>query len=334
MILKARPTSAPAAPAGTALPGPMTGLVARGLQARGRLSLLALHRTTPLETPYAAPTEAVALVQVDTYGTITLRNEANAPLVVPMHIGFFQKGAQNHATAQVRLLDALETRTFADCFCIQEAQGGLIREAPNRFLMLPHGLRHVALSLRGVDDYARLWNEIDAFTRRYGITRGGHFERFLRPNFRRLLPYRHAFEADSGQVGGAWYVDGALTGVEVCPNPTYFRDMLPILAIYGYGPSALLRDLRGDKQPTSRRLDLSRLRDLDDLTTRLAHDRASEEGWRRDALRDVANAPWTVTHERDHAGLKLTTLTHGPWLGQAVHEGADLVYLSLVRDEA
>ena len=59
--------------------------------------------------------------------------------------------------------------------------------------------------------------QIETFTRRYGVTRGGHLERFLRPNFKRLLPLRHAFEAEPGQVGAAYFIGGRLAGVERRP---------------------------------------------------------------------------------------------------------------------
>jgi len=44
-------------------------------------------------------------------------------LNVPMHVGFFQPGAQNHATSRALVLNAGETMEVNDCFCVPAAQG-------------------------------------------------------------------------------------------------------------------------------------------------------------------------------------------------------------------
>ena len=49
-----------------------------------------------------------------------LRNASSDDrLIVPMHIGFFQPGAQNHTTSRVLVLEAGETIRVTDCLCIQ-----------------------------------------------------------------------------------------------------------------------------------------------------------------------------------------------------------------------
>lgn len=329
-VLKTRPRSG--APT-EALTGPLAGLSARGLQVRGRLSVVGLFRERPLQQRFARAMQDLRLVKVHTYGTVELENRAAHPLVVPMHIGFFQRGAQNHATSQVHLLAAGESRVTQDCFCIQESQGGLLARAEQRFLVLPLGLRTAAFQKRGVDDYARLWEDIDAFTRRYGIKRGGHFERFLRPFFSRLLPLRHGFEPVAEQVGAAWFVDGALTGVEVLPDAINLEDMLPVFAIYGYGPAALLREVQEVEPPARRPLDLHGLRDVDDLAERLRESRFAEGRQRCQSVRALAARPWTTRLEREELGSSLLTLESEGWTGQLVRRGQDVVYASLFKGE-
>ena len=159
---------------------------------------------------FATPEEHLKLIEVPSYGTVVLRNTSKEDrLIVPMHIGFFQPGAQNHATSRVLILEAGETLKATDCFCIQAAQGGLLKAAQQRFLMLPLGLRHQALAKRHTEGYARLWGDIDGYTRYHGVATGGHLERFLRPNFARLLPLRHALETVPGQIGAAYFVAGS-----------------------------------------------------------------------------------------------------------------------------
>ena len=100
---------------------------------RARMILLRRQR-------FATPEEHLKLAQVPTYGTVVLRNTSpDHRLIVPMHIGFFQPGAQNHATSRALVLEAGETLSVNDCFCIQASQGGLLKEAQQRFVMLPLG---------------------------------------------------------------------------------------------------------------------------------------------------------------------------------------------------
>ncbi len=319
----------------------LSGLAPRTLQSRGLLEVVGLF---PAEAngsaapgdgraQYVAPLEHLKLVQVPTYGSMVLRNTADkGVLIAPMHLGFFQEGAQNHATSRVLLLEAGESLTADDCFCIQQSQGGYLKEAQQRFLILPLGLRGVALGQRGVNSYSRLWGAIDRYNRSYGIARGGHLERFLRPYFARLQPFRHAFETLPGQVGAAYFISGSLVGVEVAPNPAYWQDLAPILNIYCYGPAALLAERQG-WQPARKPLNLEDLRDLDDLAGRLASTRAREEAARVGQLTSLAAATWNGTLAEERHSLRIITLEQQGWAGQMVREGAgQMVYLSVFHD--
>src|SRR5438552_18990513 len=91
--------------------GLLSDLVPGHLQAWGLLEVVTLFAAPerPDYTQFVAPLEHLKLVQVPTYGTLVLHNMAqNGLLIAPMHIGFFQAGAQNHATSRVLILDANE----------------------------------------------------------------------------------------------------------------------------------------------------------------------------------------------------------------------------------
>jgi hypothetical protein len=218
-----------------------------------------------------------------------------------------------------------------DCFCVQQSQGGLLKETQQRFLMLPLGLRRAALEQRATTGYSRLWNDIEAFSRRYGISRGGHLERFLRPYFTRLMPLRHALEAQPNQVGAAYFIGGRLAGIEVAPTAAYWQDIFPILTIYCYGPAAILAERRR-WQPARQSLDLDRLSDLDDLERRLLQTRERERQARADEVETLTRATWDYTADEDRAGLRVLTATQGDWHGQIVRAGDEAVYLSLFHD--
>ena len=273
-----------------------------------------------------------------TYGTVVLRNTSpDHRLIVPMHIGFFQPGAQNHATSRALVLEAGETLSVNDCFCIQASQGGLLKEAQQRFVMLPLGLRQYALAKRHTQGFSRLWADIDGYTRQYGLATGGHLERFLRPNFDQLLPLRHALEAVPGQVGAAYFVAGRLAGVEVMPNEACWQEMSPILAIYCYGPEALCAERRG-YQRVGEPLDLECLADVDDLAHRLRDVRAREATQRADIVNELATLVFDQQVDEDRHGLRIATLGFSSWLGQAVRDPEcrvprrQVVYASVFRD--
>jgi hypothetical protein len=323
--------NAPRLAAAPALTGPLRGLRPGPVLTWGGLEALSLFPADPTDRPqFVPPLRHLRLAGVRAYGKLELQSTAERGLlVVPMHVGFFQEGAQNHATSRALVLEAGERLVVEDCFCIQQAQGGLLKEAQQRFLMLPLGLRRAALEHRGTAGFSRLWGDIDTFTRQYGVARGGHLERFLRPYFSRLQPYRHGLEALPGQVGAAYFVAGQLVGVEVAPNPAYWRDLSPILAIYGYAPAAILALDRG--RGTKREpLNLDGLLGLDDLASRLTGARGRQQYQRADGLRrEIGDLGAAWAGDEIRHGLQVQTLFGPRWAGQQVRERGDLIYLSL-----
>lgn len=318
----------------TCFQGLLNELVPGQLQSWGLLDVLPLflQGQRASKTRFVSPLEHLKLVRVPTYGTMILQNEAvQEPLIVPMHIGFFQVGAQNHATSRTLVLQAGETLTVEDAFCIQATQGGLLQEAQQRFIVLPLGLRTEALKLRGQSGYSRLWPTIDAYNRRYGITRGGHLERFLRPYFHRLMRFRHAFELLPEQVGAAYFLGGNLLGVEVGPDAAYWQDVGPILNIYSYGAAALLAE-RYRWQQKRQTIDLESVKNLDDLERCLSEVRQQEMLERVDLVYALSNLAWKQIPGEQKAGLQIVDLEQGEWSGQSVQDGEKLLYLSVFRD--
>ena len=107
--------------------GLLAGLEAGPVLSWGPLDVVSL-RLVPGTAPgpreqFATPEEHLKLVEVPTYGTVVLRNTSTDDrLLVPMHVGFFQPGAQNHATSRALVLEAGETLQVKDCFCVQAAR--------------------------------------------------------------------------------------------------------------------------------------------------------------------------------------------------------------------
>ncbi len=316
--------------------GLLAGLIPGQLQTWGQLAMLPLLPATdrPGNSDFVSPLEHLKLVRVPTYGSLVLHNTASRGLLIaPMHIGFFQVGAQNHATSRVIVLGEGETLTADDCFCIQASQGGLLKEAQQRFIVLPLNLRHQALTLRGENDFSRLWSPIEDFNRRHGVTRGGHLERFLRPNFPRLVLFRHALETVSEQIGAAYFVAGQLVGIELAPNAACWQDIAPILHIYCYGSAVLLAE-QLQAQTTHPPLQLAEITDLAALRQRLLEARQQDQTTHLQAVGERASASWEYSLETETQGLRVVTLSQDIWGGQMVKKDADLVYLSLFRSFA
>ena len=94
--------------------GLLAGLEAGPVVSWGLLEVVSLRLAAGGDSEarerFASPEEHLELVDVPTYGTVVFRNTSkDERLIVPMHVGFFQPGAQNHATSRALVLDAGET---------------------------------------------------------------------------------------------------------------------------------------------------------------------------------------------------------------------------------
>ena len=315
------------------LQGLLAGFNLSGLLSRRGMEIVGLKRHETV-AKVASPVEHLKLIKVPSYGTMVLRNECeDLPMIVPMHIGFFQHGAQNHATSRALVFGPGEERTIKDGFCVQAAQGGLLKSAEQRFLMLPNGLRAAALKKRNTEEYDRLWADIDSHNRAYGVAKGGHLERFLRPNFHRLLPMRHGFEMEQGQTGGAYFVRNQLVGIEIAPSESYFADVFPILSIYCFGPEVLAAEREGLKDHGFR-ANLDSLTGLDDLRRRMNDSRKQHLDARSNTIEVLSGKKWRSKKCEHRKGFSVSTIETEGWIGQAVKQGDQLVYLSIFRDSA
>jgi hypothetical protein len=147
-----------------------------------------------------------------------------------------------------------------------------------------------------------------------------------------LQPFRHGLEMLPGQVGAAYFIAGRLAGVEAAPNPAYWQDLAPVLAIYGYGPAAVRALDSGLAEPLPC-LDVDGLANVDGLAARLETARRRQQDLLCKQVRqevDALEAGWTADEVRH--GLRVHTLLAERWAGQVVREQDDLVYLSLFAD--
>ncbi|MER6813720.1 DUF6569 family protein [Spirillospora sp. NPDC000708] len=312
----------------TLLPGPLS-LAGHRLgtpQQAGALTMVPV--SGPARPGFVPPRTGLKLSRVTGYGRLELRNgAADGVAIVPLHIGYVQDAAQNHALCRSAFLAPGQSLLFEDACCVQQTQGGYLTGRDQWFFVLPGELRARALELRDVRGYAKLWDDIAELNHRCGLPRRGHLEQILSRKRPVLTQFQSRLEPQPGQVGALFLVAGRFAGLEICPDPRYFAEMWPALACFAYGVAAWraepapapavpydagsLAELRGA-------LDRDRAARLTDIAHRLTAAGLDE-------LRD----PVQMREEERYLDLRLSTVT-GPHLaGQVVTDGGRAVYASL-----
>ncbi|MFC5745417.1 ARPP-1 family domain-containing protein [Actinomadura rugatobispora] len=320
----------------TLVPGPLS-LAGHRLgtpQRAGALTMVPI--SGPAYPGIVPPRTGLKLTRVAGYGSVELRNGApQGVAIVPLHMGHVQDAAQNHALCRSAFLAAGQTLMFEDACCVQESQGGYLAERDQWFFILPLELRARALELRGARDHAKLWNDIAALNRRYGLPRRGHLEQILSRRRAVLTQYQSRLELQPGQLGALFFLDGRFAGLELAPDPRYFAEIWTPLVSFAYGVAAWYAT-PGAHHPAS--ADASGhgpepepfdARDLGELRAALDHDRATRIAEIADWLAATPTGPVTTLEEERYLDLRLSTVTGAHLAGQIVTDGARAVYASL-----
>ncbi|XVQ15414.1 ARPP-1 family domain-containing protein [Spirillospora sp. CA-255316] len=326
----------------TLVPGPLS-LAGHRLgtpQRAGALTMVPI--SGPAYPGIVPPRTGLKLTRVAGYGRVELRNgAAQGVAIVPLHMGHVQDAAQNHALCRSAFLAAGQTLMFEDACCVQESQGGYLAERDQWFFILPLELRARALRLRGASDYAKLWDDIAALNRRYGLPRRGHLEQILSRRRAVLTQFQSRLELQPGQLGALFFLDGRFAGLELAPDPRYFAEIWTPLVSFAYGVAAWYATApTGAPRRTGAAHDGTGAghgpdpepfdaRDLGELRAALDHDRAARiaeiAGW----LADTPTGPVQVLEEERYLNLRLSTVTGAHLAGQIVTDGDRAVYASL-----
>ena len=286
----------------------------------------------PDRTGYAAPRTSIKLTAVRGYGNLEIENRPGGGLaIVPLHIGFIQKGAQNHAMCRSAFLGEGQKVLYRDVCCVQASQGGYLEERDQWFFVLPGSLRERALSLRGVEGYAKLWDDITVFNSRFGKTRRGHLEVVIGEERRTLTRYRSIFELESGQTGALFYLKDQLVGVELTPSTSYFSEVWPALVCFAYGTEALRLD-GGEPAAVA---DPPRAATLDQLSELLESERLDKRAELIEAARALQPQRMELTSEEIFLEHELVTAEGQGFAGQVVvRDHDDIVWASLFARSA
>ncbi|GGM80807.1 ARPP-1 family domain-containing protein [Dactylosporangium sucinum] len=271
------------------------------------------------------PRTGLKLGRVVTYGSVELTNPAASGVaIVPLHVGYIQDSAQNHALCRSAFIAAGQTLRFDDACCVQESQGGYLAGRDQWFFVLPVELRGEALAMRGANRYSKLWEDISRFNGRHGLPRRGHLEQVLTRQRAGLTQYQSRLELLEGQLGAVFFLGDRLVGVEIAPDPAYFADVWMALVCFAYGPAAWFATdaAETDEEPFT-------VDGLDGLRGVLDERRRSVAAEVREWL---AEAGWRLgepVEEDRYLDLRLSTVSGERAAGQVVTDGRRLVYASL-----
>lgn len=191
------------------------------------------------------------------YGTVNVRNRStDRPTIVPTGAGWVvQQAAQDHAIPGAKFVGPGKQETIDVAMCIQQSQGGTIRDGQYDLLVLPAPLRAKALSMRKEKGYSKLRGPIEEFNTSVsaGRGRGGHLEYFLNQYKDELDQFVAQFELVPGQVGAIVLLDGTVVGIERAPNKDFWTKVWEPLIRVCYGALAIkARQKLGDRPPKHR----------------------------------------------------------------------------------
>jgi ARG/rhodanese/phosphatase superfamily protein len=266
---------------------------------------------------FAGPLSGLKLSRVEGYGNVELSNPGGTGLaIVPLHMGYIQDQAQNHALCRSAFIAPGQKLMFHDACCVQAAQGGYLEERDQWFFILPLELRAAALERRGEQNYAKLWEDIAALNRRYGLPRRGHLEQIVSRRRAYLSQFQSRLELLPGQTGALFLLAERLAGVEIAPTAAYFQELWMPLASFCYGVAAMFRE-RKRKRRETRPLPV-RAGSLQEIRSELQRSREAFQEQVCHWLAETPREPLERKEEERYLDFRLYTVSGKHFTGQVV----------------
>ncbi|MFW6225893.1 MAG: ARPP-1 family domain-containing protein [bacterium] len=212
------------------------------------LPILGESRTTILASP-----ENIKFKSTSDYGTMIFENYDNSPGIIPSHVMVISKQhAQDHAMAEVGIIQGQEEKSYENAMCVQQTQGGFLdgSKDDNTYNILPYELRQKLLSIskRQKKSYNKLWDDIQDFLSDIPeINQGlGHLEYFFKPFQNELEEFSAEFEPVENQIGAIILFNDKIVGLEIMPT-THHWDHYWKWIIRGCYGAQLLKLRKTDK---------------------------------------------------------------------------------------
>ncbi|MDO4568971.1 MAG: hypothetical protein Q4D38_01140 [Planctomycetia bacterium] len=298
------------------------------VQRSGRLSVLPLLGSD-CSGGWASPYSGLVFTGVHGYGHVSFENKSDNIGILPLHMGYIQEGAQNHATSVAALFAPHQTRRFDDARCVQASQGGYLHSKEQWFFILPVQLRQETLGLRGHEGCGKIWDAIGRLNRSMGKNGRGHLDDLICKERDVLNVYANQFEFLEGQIGAIFFANDQPVGIEIAPTSAYFADIWKALITFCYGAYAYQFDRKERKRPSLPKVE--RAKTLDEAQALLAQRR---EQYMTTILKSLSSLSWKIEEnmlEEKLLDMELKTLRTPDFYGQYVHRGSEMVYASLFK---
>ena len=274
---------------------------------------------------FSPPLSGLKLTQVRGYGNMEITNHSQGIAIVPLHMGYIQDKAQNHALCRSAFIAEGQKLMFEDACCVQSGQGGFLEEREQWFFILPLFLREEALKLQGQKGYSKLWNAISRLNHRCGLQNRCHLEQILSRKRAFLTQYQSRFELLPGQTGALFILGDKLAGIEITPNTTYFQEVWMSLVCFCYGVAAM----HFETNEIPQQITPFSATNLAELRQQLFESRQQIYA---EVQSNLANTPlekFEVTKQEKFLNLRLKTIQGNNFAGEFVEEDGNLVYASV-----
>ncbi len=276
---------------------------------------------------FVGPLSGLKLSQVRGYGNMELSNPFETGIaIVPLHMGYIQDRAQNHALCRSAFIAAGQKLMFEDACCVQAAQGGYLEGREQWFFILPLQLREEALQLRGKEDYSKLWDAISRLNQQFGLPDRGHLEQILSRKRAYLTQYQTRLELLPHQTGALFFIRDKFAGMEIAPSADYFQELWMPLVCFCYGVAAMYGEKDIEVKKPVVPFSASNLKELREQLNQSRCDRQEQV---RNWLAQTPAEQFELKEEERFLSLRLQTVTGKNFAGQFVEEEGRLVYASL-----
>lgn len=281
-----------------------------------------------LNGKYNSPLSDLKLAQVKGYGNMELLNPSSRGVaIVPLHMGYIQDQAQNHALCRSAFIGAGQRLMFEDACCVQQAQGGYLEGREQWFFILPLQLREEALKLRGQKDYSKLWSAIATLNEAFGLEDRGHLEQIVSRQRPYLNQFQSRFELLPNQTGALFFIEDRLAGVEIAPSAAYFQEVWMPLVCFCYGTAAMQQEKKNG--PAETLVVPFSATHISELRTELQKSRTEWQEHLKDGMAQIPSEAFEKLEEERFLELRLYTLIGNNFAGQCVEEDGHLIYASL-----
>jgi hypothetical protein len=276
---------------------------------------------------YVYPRSGLKLSKVSGYGNLELLNSSTSGIgIIPLHMGYIQDKAQNHALCRSAFLASGQKLMFEDACCVQAAQGGYLEGKEQWFFILPLDLREEALNLRGQKNYSKLWDAISHLNTRMVLPSRGHLEQILSNHRSYLTQFQSRLELMPEQTGALFFIKEKLVGLELAPSPGYFQEVWMPLVCFCYGTTAMYEEKRLDQkiEPVP-----FQANNLTELRAELQNSREQLQKQLLTSLSKLPEESFNINEEERFLSLNLKTAEGKNFVGQFVEDEGQLVYTSI-----